>query len=95
MLATDRATSSASVSPARPPLPAHGANVVVVDRDQRAAQRGVDAIVAAGGRSLPVVADMLDEAQVMAAVDTALEAFGRLDVVQNNVGRSAWAARRS
>ncbi len=43
-------------------------------------------ITAAGGRSLPVVADMLDEAQVVTAVDVALEAFGRLDVVQNNVG---------
>jgi NAD(P)-dependent dehydrogenase (short-subunit alcohol dehydrogenase family) len=64
----------------------HGANVVVVDRDPRSAQRSADAITAAGGRSLPVVADMLDEAQVMTAVDTALEAFGRLDVVQNNVG---------
>jgi NAD(P)-dependent dehydrogenase (short-subunit alcohol dehydrogenase family) len=43
-------------------------------------------VTAAGGRSLPVVADMLYEAQVMTAVDVALEAFGRLDVVQNDVG---------
>ena len=65
---------------------AHGANVVVVDRDPRAAQQGVDAIVAAGGQSMPVVADLLDEAQVLAAAEAALEAFGRIDVVQNNVG---------
>ncbi len=58
----------------------------MVDRDQRAAQRGVDAIVASGGRALPVVADLLDEAQVTAAVATALDAFGGIDVVQNNVG---------
>ena len=30
---------------------------------------------------------MLDETQVMSAVESALEAFGRLDVVQNNVGQ--------
>ena len=64
----------------------HGANVVVVDRDANAAQRSSEVITAAVGQSLPVVADMLDEAQVMTAVDVALEAFGRLDVVQNNVG---------
>ena len=45
---------------------AHGASVVVVDRDAGAARRGADAIAAAGGRSLAVVADMLDEAQVPA-----------------------------
>ena len=66
---------------------AHGANVVVVDRDGEAAQRTADAIAAVGGSSLAVVADMLDESQVVSAVGVALEAFGRLDVVQNNVGQ--------
>jgi NAD(P)-dependent dehydrogenase (short-subunit alcohol dehydrogenase family) len=65
---------------------AHGANVVVVDRDGDAARRAADAIVAAGGESLAAVADMLDEAQVTSAVETAIETFGRLDVVQNNIG---------
>ncbi len=76
-------------------LYSHGANVVVVDRDPRAAQQGVDAIVAAGGRSLPVVADLLDEAQVLAAAEAALEAFGRIDVVQNNVVWCVSVARRT
>jgi NAD(P)-dependent dehydrogenase (short-subunit alcohol dehydrogenase family) len=62
---------------------AQGANVVVVDRDAGAAQRAVAAI---GGTALAVVADMLDEAQVLRAVEATLDAFGRLDVVQNNVG---------
>jgi NAD(P)-dependent dehydrogenase (short-subunit alcohol dehydrogenase family) len=64
----------------------HGANVVVVDRDATAARRSAEVIKGAGGKSLAVVADMLDEAQVMSAVDAALREFGRLDVVQNNVG---------
>lgn len=65
---------------------AHGAEVAVVDRDAAATGRACDAIAAAGGRALPVVADMLDEAAVRRAVRAALDAFGRLDVVQNNVG---------
>ena len=65
---------------------AHGASVVVVDRSAEAAQRTADGIAAVGGRSVAVVADMLDETQVMSAVGVALEAFGGLDVVQNNVG---------
>jgi NAD(P)-dependent dehydrogenase (short-subunit alcohol dehydrogenase family) len=65
---------------------AHGANVVVVDRDSAAAERSANAIGEAGGSALAVVADMLDESAVAAAVDVALEHFGRIDVVQNNVG---------
>jgi NAD(P)-dependent dehydrogenase (short-subunit alcohol dehydrogenase family) len=65
---------------------AHGANVVVVDRDASAARRSAELITAAGGRSIAVVADLLDEAQVMSAVAAALESFGRLDIVQSNVG---------
>jgi NAD(P)-dependent dehydrogenase (short-subunit alcohol dehydrogenase family) len=65
---------------------AHGANVAIVDRDAEAAERTAAAITATGARALVLVADMLDETQVVDAVGATLEAFGRLDVVQNNVG---------
>jgi NAD(P)-dependent dehydrogenase (short-subunit alcohol dehydrogenase family) len=65
---------------------AHGANVVVVDRDADAAGRSAQAITSAGGSALALVADMLDEPAVIAAVDAALARYGRIDVVQNNVG---------
>jgi NAD(P)-dependent dehydrogenase (short-subunit alcohol dehydrogenase family) len=65
---------------------AHGADVVIVDRDVDAATAAADAIAEAGGSALAVVADMLDEAAVTSAVDAALTRFGHIDVVQNNVG---------
>jgi NAD(P)-dependent dehydrogenase (short-subunit alcohol dehydrogenase family) len=65
---------------------AHGANVVIVDRDAGSAARAADAIATAGGRSLAVTADMLDEVEVGAAVAAALDAFGHIHVVQNNIG---------
>lgn len=65
-----------------------GASVVVVDRDSDAARRASDAINERGGRSIPVVADMLVEDQVMAAVEVAVETFKRIDIVQNNVGQT-------
>jgi NAD(P)-dependent dehydrogenase (short-subunit alcohol dehydrogenase family) len=64
----------------------HGADVVIVDRDARAAESGAQAIAGAGGNVLAVVADMLDESAVTEAVDATLARFGRIDVVQNNVG---------
>ena len=67
---------------------AEGAAVVVVDRDGAAAERAATAITGSGGRALAVVADMLVEAEVVAAVETALEAFDRIDIVQNNVGQT-------
>ena len=41
-------------------------------------------IEAAGGRALPVVGDIRDEAQVAAAVEQAVERFGGIDVCVNN-----------
>jgi citronellol/citronellal dehydrogenase len=41
-------------------------------------------IVAAGGQALPVVCDIRDEAQVQAAVDQGVAAFGGIDVCINN-----------
>lgn len=65
---------------------AHGADVVIVDRDPTAAAAGAEAIADAGGSVIAVVADMLDESAVADAVDAAMARFGRIDVVQNNVG---------
>ena len=42
------------------------------------------AIEAAGGRALPIVGDIRDEGQVLAAVERAVEAFGGIDVCVNN-----------
>jgi citronellol/citronellal dehydrogenase len=41
-------------------------------------------IESAGGRALPVMTDVRDEAQVQAAVERAVEAFGSIDILINN-----------
>ena len=41
-------------------------------------------VVAVGGKALPVVCDIRDEAQVQAAVDQGVAAFGGIDVCINN-----------
>ncbi|GAA2552437.1 SDR family NAD(P)-dependent oxidoreductase [Pseudonocardia hydrocarbonoxydans] len=65
---------------------AHGARVVVVDRDADAAERTVDAVHEAGGRARAVVADVTVAEDVDRAVACTVEAFGGIDVVHNNVG---------
>ena len=64
----------------------HGAAVVVVDRDGDAAERTVDAVRQAGGRARVVVADVTVADDVERAVAEAAQAFGRIDVLHNNVG---------
>lgn len=64
----------------------HGAAVAVVDRDAGAATRTAEAIDPAGATALPLVADMLDETAVAAAVAAVVARFGRIDIVQNNIG---------
>ena len=63
-----------------------GARVLVVDRDAALAERTVATIAAEGGTASPFAADITDEAQCRAMVDTALARFGRLDCLDNNVG---------
>ena len=43
-----------------------------------------EAIEEAGGQALPIVGDIRDEQQVLAAVDSAVERFGGIDVCVNN-----------
>jgi NAD(P)-dependent dehydrogenase (short-subunit alcohol dehydrogenase family) len=60
-----------------------GARVVLVDRD---AGRGAAVAAAAGAAALFVAADVTSEAQMQAAVDQALAAFGALHVCVNCAG---------
>ena len=65
---------------------AEGAKVAVVDVDHH--PEVVDAIEAAGGQAISLVADVRDFAQVEAAVARTVEAFGGLSVLYNNAGVS-------
>jgi len=65
---------------------AEGAKVAVVDVEEKS--EVVDAITAAGGQALAIAADVRDFAQVSAAVDATVSAFGGLSVLYNNAGVS-------
>src|SRR5437660_6827339 len=62
------------------------ARVLVVDIVPEAAEETVAMIAKEGGIAVPFVADVTDEAQCRAIVDVALARFGRLDLLDNNVG---------
>ena len=63
-----------------------GAKVVCVDLDVDGAKETARLIEEAGGVALPVGADVAQEDDVAAAIGAAVEHFGPLDVVFNNVG---------
>ena len=69
-------------------LAQHGAQVAVLDVDAGTARRTADEITAKGGTSLAVVADVSDSAQVARAIDQALAAMGRIDILCCNAGIS-------
>ena len=65
---------------------AHGAAVVVVDNDATRAAAVADGIVGDGGRAIAVVRDVCDADTATAVRDATLDAYGRIDVLVNNVG---------
>jgi len=64
----------------------HGARVIAVDRDAAAAQKTRALILEEGGAAIAVAADVTRLDEVQRAVDAALQAYGRVDVLHNNVG---------
>lgn len=69
-------------------LAREGARVLVVDRDLALAQRTEEMIRDEGGTAAAFAADVTDEAQCATVVKTALDRFGGLDILDNNVGLS-------
>jgi NAD(P)-dependent dehydrogenase (short-subunit alcohol dehydrogenase family) len=65
---------------------AEGARVVVADVDDDGAKETVRLIEADGGNAIAVHCDVASDADVAALVAAAVDAFGRLDIMFNNVG---------
>jgi NAD(P)-dependent dehydrogenase (short-subunit alcohol dehydrogenase family) len=71
----------------------HGADLLLVDRDEASVAETRDRIVADGGRAEIHVANINDEAACAALAARALDVLGRIDVLHNNVGIGAGDAR--
>ena len=65
-------------------LAREGAEVLCVDRDAERAQATADEIGASGGTGYALAADVVTDAEAIVAA--ALERWGRIDVLVNNVG---------
>lgn len=63
-----------------------GADVVVAGRRSEPLEKVAAEIAECGARALVVIADVREEEQVTAMVDSALAEFGRIDILVNNAG---------
>jgi meso-butanediol dehydrogenase/(S,S)-butanediol dehydrogenase/diacetyl reductase len=63
-----------------------GAKVCVADVDFEGCQAVVERIKAAGGEAVAVKLDVTKRDQMVAAVETTVEAFGSINVIVNNAG---------
>jgi len=63
-----------------------GAKVVIADMNKDAAMAAAKDIESKGGRALGLSCDVTDEAQVEAAVDETVKAFGSVDILVSNAG---------
>src|SRR3954462_666498 len=63
-----------------------GARVFCVDRDAAAAQETVSIITGEGGTASAYTADVARASEVEAMVAACLKTYGRIDVLDNNVG---------
>src|ERR1700687_6500428 len=63
-----------------------GAQVFCVDRNRAAAEETVDIITGEGGKAAAFTADVSRAGDVEAMVAACLKTYGRIDVLDNNVG---------
>ncbi len=65
-----------------------GARVLVADRDLASAEETLGLITDEGGEALACQADVRHEPDIEAMVGTAMDAWGNIDILHNNVGVS-------
>jgi NAD(P)-dependent dehydrogenase (short-subunit alcohol dehydrogenase family) len=70
-------------------LAREGAKIFALDRSPEFLAETIDAVRAEGGECVSHTADVTKEAEIKAAVDRCMAAFGRIDVLFNNVGLQA------
>ena len=68
-----------------------GADVVVVDLDGARATSVAEEIAALGRRSIAIQGDVTELALVDRTISAALEAFGHIDILVNDVAHASWA----
>lgn len=67
-------------------LARHGANIVVVSRNQADCERTAAEIKGWGREALPVSTDVTNLAQIQNMVEKTIHHFGRVDILVNNAG---------
>lgn len=67
-------------------LAKQGAHVVAVDLQQELAQHTVQMIEADGGSAIAAAADVSNEKDCLSVAEKAIDAYGRIDFLENNVG---------
>lgn len=65
-------------------LSADGMRIVAVDRDTAGAEAMAAELIEGGAQATAIGADITDEASVSRAIDGAVSAFGRIDILVNN-----------
>jgi NAD(P)-dependent dehydrogenase (short-subunit alcohol dehydrogenase family) len=70
-------------------LAREGAQVVVADIDEPAAEAVAEQIIGAGGDAIAIAVDLADEASVVAMAAAAAKAYGAVDVLDNNAALTA------
>jgi NAD(P)-dependent dehydrogenase (short-subunit alcohol dehydrogenase family) len=71
-----------------------GANVLVADLDEAGAKECADKIVAAGGVGIGMRVDLADDVSIRSLIASAIERFGRLDILHNNAAATVLARTR-
>lgn len=67
-------------------IAAAGGTVGILGRNEKIAQERADAVNAGGGKAIALVTDVMKEADLIAARDKVMDAYGRIDGLVNGAG---------
>ncbi|WP_298396460.1 SDR family NAD(P)-dependent oxidoreductase [Sphingobium sp.] len=69
-------------------LAREGAKVVIAEYDAETGAAALEAVRQSGGEAIFVPTDVSNETQMQALIDATISAYGRIDILHNNVGGS-------